>query len=60
MEPKSSAMRSKGNDDDDDQEDVADLYDLAHYDSDEDVQGNVCVFFILSFLINLATSDNKM
>lgn len=37
-EAKSGGVRGRGNDDEDD---VADLYDLAHYDSDEDVEGEL-------------------
>jgi len=38
----SSATKTKvGDDDDDDEDDIADLYDLAHYDSDEDVEGEL-------------------
>lgn len=36
-ETKSGGVSGRG---DDDEDDVADLYDLAHYDSDEDVEGN--------------------
>ena len=36
-EAKSGGVRGSG---DDDEDDVTDLYDLAHYDSDEDVDGN--------------------
>ena len=41
---KSTAMKSRvgGNDsdDDDNDDDIDDLYNLAHYDSDEDLEGN--------------------
>lgn len=36
-EAKSGGARGRG---DDDEDDVTDLYDLAHYDSDENVEGN--------------------
>ena len=36
----SKTVKSKAhNDDDDDDDDITDLYDLAHYDSDEDIEG---------------------
>ena len=35
-EAKSGGVSGRG---DDDEDDVTDLYDLAHYDSDEDVEG---------------------
>lgn len=38
----SKTVKSKGhNDDDDDDDDITDLYDLAHYDSDEDLEGEL-------------------
>ena len=40
-------MKNKGhNDDDDDDDDITDLYDLAHYDSDDDLEGTVYRLFI--------------
>lgn len=45
--PESKTVKSKGhNDDDDDDDDITDLYDLAHYDSDEDLEGTAYRLFI--------------
>lgn len=50
-EAKSGHVRGRG---DDDEDDVTDLYDLAHYDSDEDVEGNALSFLnkIFVFFMN--------
>ena len=39
--PKSSAVKCRDDNDDDDDgdDDITDLYDLEHYDSDEDLEG---------------------
>ena len=46
----SKTVKSKGhNDDDDDDDDITDLYDLAHYDSDEDLEGTVYSILTVHF-----------
>lgn len=37
---KHKTKKSRDDDKDDEDEEISDLYDLAHYDSDEDVEGN--------------------
>lgn len=39
--PESKTVKSRGHNDDDDDDDISDLYDLAHYDSDEDLEGEL-------------------
>ena len=50
--PESKAVKSRGHndddDDDDDDDDITDLYDLAHYDSDEDLEGAAYLLFIFA------------
>ena len=47
---KSSTGKNKDDDDKDEDDDIADLYDLEHYDSDEDLEGkaySLLFFFII-------------
>ena len=37
--PESNTVKSRGHNDDNDDDDITDLYDLAHYDSEEDLEG---------------------
>jgi len=39
--PGSKTVKSRGYNDDDDDDGITDLYDLAHYDSDEDLEGEL-------------------
>ena len=51
-ETKSGGVSGRG---DDDEDDVTNLYDLAHYDSDEDVEGNALSFlnkYLMSFCMS--------